>query len=146
MFKCKVQLPNIWITQTLYLFIILTLKSVHDNELLWIPKFFSLCLNIWENDSFKKVDTFLVIWLMFWILDAMEEFVDNFYSYDFAGNLVSEKDESESEMDFDIVNLEQKGSRVTSSTTTTIMTIAMMSLKWTYQPWRLIYQKKYKLR
>ena len=48
---------------------------------------------------------------MFWILDAMEEFVDNFYSYDFAGNLVSEKDESESEMDFDIVNLEQKDSR-----------------------------------
>ena len=46
-----------------------------------------------------------------WILDAMEEFVDNFYSYDFAGNLVSEKDESESEIDFDIVNLEQKDSR-----------------------------------
>ena len=48
---------------------------------------------------------------MFWILDAMEELVDNFYSYDFAGNLVSEKDESESEIDFDIVNLEQKDSR-----------------------------------
>ena len=38
-----------------------------------------------------------------WVLDAMEEFVNNFYLYDFAGNLVDDKDEDdESEIEFDI--------------------------------------------
>ena len=44
-----------------------------------------------------------------WVLDAMEEFVNNFYLYDFAGNLVDDKDEDdESEIDFDIAIEEGK--------------------------------------
>ena len=35
-----------------------------------------------------------------WVLDAMEEFVDNFYSYDFAGNLVNDEDEDDESVDF----------------------------------------------
>jgi len=51
-----------------------------------------------------------------WILDAMEEFVDNFYSYDFAGNLVDEDDEEETEIDFETLTIEQE-SRVEESDT-----------------------------
>ena len=44
-----------------------------------------------------------------WVLDAMEEFVNNFYLYDFAGNLVDDKDEDdESEIEFDIAIEEGK--------------------------------------
>ena len=42
-----------------------------------------------------------------WVLDAMEEFVDNFYSYDFAGNLVKDEDEDDESVDFDAVVFEE---------------------------------------
>ena len=42
-----------------------------------------------------------------WVLDAMEEFVDNFYSYDFAGNLVNDEDEDDESVDFDTVVIEK---------------------------------------
>ena len=42
-----------------------------------------------------------------WVLDAMEEFVDNFYSYDFAGNLVNDEDEHDESVDFDTVVIEE---------------------------------------
>ena len=42
-----------------------------------------------------------------WVLDAMEEFVDNFYSYDFAGNLVNDEDEDDESVDFDTVVIEE---------------------------------------
>ena len=42
-----------------------------------------------------------------WVLDAMEEFVDNFYSYDFAGNLVNDEDEDGESVDFDTVVIEE---------------------------------------
>ena len=37
----------------------------------------------------------------------MDEFVENFYSYNFAGNSVDEEDGNESEIDFDAVNTEE---------------------------------------
>ena len=37
----------------------------------------------------------------------MEEFVDNFYSYDFAGNLVNDEDEDVESVDFDTVVIEE---------------------------------------
>ena len=42
-----------------------------------------------------------------WVLDAMEEFVDNFYSYDFAGNLINDEDEDDESVDFDTVVIEE---------------------------------------
>ena len=42
-----------------------------------------------------------------WVLDAIEEFVDNFYSYDFAGNLVNDEDEDDESVDFDAVVIEK---------------------------------------
>ena len=42
-----------------------------------------------------------------WVLDAMEEFVDNFYSYDFAGNLVNDEDGDDGSVDFDTVFIEE---------------------------------------
>ena len=42
-----------------------------------------------------------------WVLDAMEEFVDNFYSCDFAGNLVNDEDEDDESVDFDTVVIEE---------------------------------------
>ena len=42
-----------------------------------------------------------------WVLDAMEEFVDNFYSYDFAGNLINDEDEDDESIDFDTVVIEE---------------------------------------
>ena len=42
-----------------------------------------------------------------WVLDAMEEFVDNFYSYDFAENLVNDEDEDDESVDFDAVVIEE---------------------------------------
>ena len=42
-----------------------------------------------------------------WVLDSMEEFVDNFYSYDFAGNLVHDEDEDDESVDFDTVVREE---------------------------------------
>ena len=37
----------------------------------------------------------------------MEEFVDSFYSYDFAGNLVNDEDEKDESVDFDTVVIEK---------------------------------------
>ena len=42
-----------------------------------------------------------------WVLDAMEEFVGNFHSYDFAGNLVNDEDEDDESVDFDTVVIEE---------------------------------------
>ena len=42
-----------------------------------------------------------------WVLDAIEEFMDNFYSYDFAGNLVTDEDEDDESVDFDTVVIEE---------------------------------------
>ena len=38
----------------------------------------------------------------------MEEFVDNFYSYDFVGNLVNDQDEDDESVYFDTVVIEEK--------------------------------------
>ena len=37
----------------------------------------------------------------------MEEFVNNFYSYDFAGNLVNNEDEDDESVDFDTGVIEE---------------------------------------
>ena len=37
----------------------------------------------------------------------MEEFVDNFYSYDFAENLVNDEDEDDESVNFDTVVIEE---------------------------------------
>ena len=42
-----------------------------------------------------------------WVLDVMEEFVDSFYSYDFAGNLVNDEDEDDESVDFDTIVIEE---------------------------------------
>ena len=42
-----------------------------------------------------------------WVLDAMEEFVDNFYSYDFTGNLANDEGEDDESVDFDTVVIEE---------------------------------------
>ena len=67
-----------------------------------------------------------------WVLDAMEEFVDNFYSYDFAGNLVNEEDEDDGSVDFDTVVIEE-GERIQGVTTSTRGKVTVMKRKWTYQ-------------
>ena len=41
-----------------------------------------------------------------WVTDAMEEFVENFYSFDFAGDLVVDNDD-EGEIDFDTIDIEE---------------------------------------
>ena len=41
-----------------------------------------------------------------WVADIIEQFVDNFYAYDFTGNLVEDDDnEGEHENDFNTVNI-----------------------------------------
>ena len=42
-----------------------------------------------------------------WVLDTMEEFVDNFYSFKYSGNVVDEDaDDDEDGIDFEVVGLE----------------------------------------
>ena len=65
-----------------------------------------------------------------WVLDAMEEFVDNFYSYDFAGNLVNDEDEDYESVDFDTVVIEE-GEKAQGRGTRGKVTV--MKRKWTFQ-------------
>ena len=69
-----------------------------------------------------------------WVLDAMEEFVDNFYSYDFAGNLVNDEDEDDESVDLiQSLSKKEKSLRIQAVTTSTRGKVTVMKRKWTYQ-------------
>ena len=64
----------------------------------------------------------------------MEEFVDNFYSYDFAGNLVNDEDEDDESVDFDTVVIEEgEKFKDSSSDDEHEGKVTVMKRKWTYQ-------------
>ena len=60
----------------------------------------------------------------------MEEFVDNFYSYDFAGNFVNDEDEDDESVDFDTVVIEEgEKFKVQAVTTSTRGKVTVMKRK-----------------